>query len=145
MVRDCYGNSPERDTLAGAAMSLQSPLGRVLGLGTAKDGTDHFWAQRVSAVALIFLGIWFIGAVVIGGNLAYADLQVFIANPLNGILLLILCVVVAFHSSLGVQVVIEDYVHAPATKVVSLLLSKFAHLFVAITTVYAILKIGIGA
>ncbi len=126
-------------------MSLQSPLGRVLGLGTAKNGTDHFWTQRVSAVALIFLGIWFGCAVVIGDNLAHADLSAFIENPLHGILLSTLSVVVAFHSYLGVQVVIEDYVHAPATKVVSLLLSKFAHVLVAITSVYAILKIGIGA
>lgn len=126
-------------------MNLQSPLGRVLGLGSAKNGTDHFWAQRVSAIALLLLGIWFLFAVVLAGKLGYADLIGFIAVPLNSILLALLVLVVTFHSHLGVQVVIEDYVHGPLVKVVTLLLSRFAHGFVAISALYAILKIGIGA
>lgn len=126
-------------------MSLRTPLGRVLGLGTAKNGTDHFWAQRVSAVALLLLGIWFVFALLVKDRIAHADLIAFIEAPLNGVLLSILSIVVAFHSYLGVQVVVEDYVHAPLLKIVSLLASRFAHVFVAITTVYAILKIGIGA
>ena len=126
-------------------MSLRTPLGRVLGLGTAKDGTEHFWAQRVSAVALLLLGLWFVVAVVVADNLAYENLLGFIATPLNSILLSILCVVVAFHSYLGIQVVVEDYVHSPGIKIATLLLSRFAHVLVAIAAVYAILKIGISA
>jgi succinate dehydrogenase / fumarate reductase membrane anchor subunit len=126
-------------------VSLRTPLGKVLGLGSAKDGTEHFWAQRVSAMALLLLGIWFVVAVVINGNLAYADLVEFIAAPLNSILLSILSVVVAFHSYLGMQVVVEDYVHSSGIKIAALLLSRFTHVLVAITAVYAILKIGIGA
>ena len=126
-------------------MSLRTPLGRVLGLGTAKDGTEHWWAQRVSAVALLLLGVWFIFALVLNNRLAYAELIEFVSAPINAVLLSILTVTVAFHSYLGVQVVIEDYVHSSGTKVVSLLLSRFAHVFVAIATVYAILRIGIGA
>jgi succinate dehydrogenase / fumarate reductase membrane anchor subunit len=126
-------------------MSLRTPLGRVLGLGTAKNGTDHFWAQRVSGVALLLLGIWFVFALLVNDQLAYADLIVFIRSPMNAVLLSMLSMVVAFHSYLGVQVVIEDYVHAPLLKIVSLLVSKFAHVFVAITTVYSILRIGVGA
>ena len=125
-------------------MSLRTPLGRVLGLGTAKNGTDHFWAQRVSAIVLLLLGIWFVFAVLVNKQLAHADLIAFIDAPLNGVLLSILSLVVVFHSYLGIQVVVEDYVHAPLIKIVSLLVSRFAHVFVAITTVYAILKIGIG-
>lgn len=126
-------------------MSLRTPLGKVLGLGSAKDGTEHFWAQRVSAMALLLLGVWFVVAVVINDNLAYADLVEFIAAPLNSILLSILSVVVAFHSHLGIQVVVEDYVHSSGIKIAALLLSRFTHILVAITAVYAILKIGIGA
>ena len=126
-------------------MSLRTPLGKVLGLGSAKDGTEHFWAQRVSAMGLVLLGIWFIVAVVINDNLAYGSLVEFIAAPLNSILLSLLSVVVAFHSYLGIQVIVEDYVHSSGIKIAALLLSRFTHVLVAITAVYAILKIGISA
>jgi len=125
-------------------MSLRSPLGRVLGLGSAKDGTDHWWAQRVSAVALLFLGGWFGYSLVRLESQTYLDVIRFIGQPLNAVLLALFGLALAYHSYLGVQVVIEDYVHTPGTKVVSLLLSRFAHVFVAIAAVYAILIIGIG-
>jgi succinate dehydrogenase / fumarate reductase membrane anchor subunit len=125
-------------------MSLRSPLGRVLGLGSAKDGTDHWWAQRVSAVALLFLGGWFGYSLVRLESQTYLDVIRFIDQPLNAVLLALFSLTLAYHSYLGVQVVIEDYVHTPGTKVVSLLLSRFAHVFVAIAAVYAILIIGIG-
>jgi len=128
----------------GGIMSLRSPLGRVLGLGSAKDGTDHWWAQRVSAVALLILGGWFGYSLIRLDSQTYLDVVRFIGQPLNAVLLALLSMTLAYHSYLGVQVVIEDYVHAPGTKVVSLLLSRFAHVFVAIAAVYAILVIGIG-
>jgi succinate dehydrogenase / fumarate reductase membrane anchor subunit len=126
-------------------MSLKSPLGRVLGLGSAKEGTDHWWGQRISAVALILLGGWFVYSLIRLESLTYLDVIRFIGVPLNAVLLSLLSITLAYHSWLGVQVVIEDYVHAPGTKVVSLLLSRFAHAFVAIAAVYAILVIGIGS
>lgn len=125
-------------------MSLRSPLGRVLGLGSARDGTEHWWAQRVTAVALLLLGGWFAYALVRIDSLTYLDVIRFIGQPLNAILMSLLCVTLAYHSYLGVQVVIEDYVHTPGTKIVSLLFSRFAHVFVAIAAVYAILNIGVG-
>lgn len=126
-------------------MSLRSPLGRVLGLGSAKDGTDHWWAQRVSAVALVFLGGWFGYSLVRLESMTYLDVIRFIGQPLHVVLLSLLSLTLAYHSYLGVQVVIEDYVHTSGTKVVSLLLSRFAHIFVAVAAVYAILIIGIGS
>jgi len=126
-------------------MSLRTPLGRVLGLGSAKDGTDHWWAQRVSAVALIFLGGWFGYSLVRLESMTYLDVIRFIGQPLHVVLLSLLSLTLAYHSYLGVQVVIEDYVHTPGTKVVSLLLSRFAHIFMAVAAVYAILIIGIGS
>ena len=138
--RGCHG-----DLLVGGVMSLKTPLGRVLGLGSAKEGTDHWWGQRVSAVAMIILGSWFVYSLLGLESLTYLDVIRFIGVPLNGVLLSLLSITLAYHSYLGVQVVIEDYVHAPATKVVSLLLSRFAHVFVAIAAVYAILVIGIGS
>lgn len=126
-------------------MSLKTPLGRVLGLGTAKDGTSHWWGQRVSAVALLLLGLWFAFAVASLNGYSYTEAREFIGQPLNSILLLLLSVTMAYHSNLGLQVVIEDYVHAPGLKVGSLILSHFAHVFLAVAAVFAILKIGLGA
>ena len=113
-------------------MSLRSPLGKVLGLGTAKDGTSHWWGQRVSAIALLFPG--FDHAVVVAE----------IGRPINSVLLLLLSVTLAYHSYLGIQVVIEDYVHAPGVKVLALVLSRFAHVLLAVAAVYAVLKIGLS-
>ncbi len=126
-------------------MSLRSPLGRVLGLGTAKDGTEHWWAQRVSAVALIILGIWSVAVLVLAEGYSYSEIVAFIQRPLNAILLSLLCVTLAYHSYLGIQVVIEDYVHASGVKVSSLIASRFVHVFVAIASVYSILRIGLAA
>ena len=125
-------------------MSLQAPLGKVLGLGTAKEGTEHWWAQRVSAVALVLLGLWLTVALLLLPGFEYAVVAAFVAHPLNAVLLTLTCATLAYHSYLGVQVVIEDYVHAPGLKVTSLLLSRFAHVFVAVASIYAVLKVGLA-
>jgi len=126
-------------------MSLRSPLGRVLGLGSAKEGTGHWWSQRISAAALVLLGLWFAVSVVRLDAGAYADVVAFIAMPLNSVLLILLAATMAYHSWLGVQVVIEDYIHAPTTKIVLLTLSRFLHVLVAVASIYAILRTGITA
>lgn len=126
-------------------MSLQSPLGRVLGLGTAKDGTAHFWAQRLSGIGLVFLGLWFVYSLATMTGFTHEDAVAFIATPMHGVLLLLLVITIAYHSYLGVQVVIEDYVIGHSLKLISLILSRFAHVFLTVAAVYAILKIGLGA
>ncbi|MEE4161259.1 MAG: succinate dehydrogenase, hydrophobic membrane anchor protein [Woeseiaceae bacterium] len=126
-------------------MSLRSPLGRVLGLGSAKEGTEHWWSQRISAAALVLLGLWFAVSVARLDAGAYADVIAFIAMPLNSVLLILLAATMAYHSWLGVQVVIEDYIHAPTAKIVLLTLSRFLHVLVAVASIYAILRIGITA
>ena len=126
-------------------MSLRTPLGRVLGLGTAKDGTGHFVAQRISAIAIVLLGPWFAWSLLTIESFAYLDVMRFVASPMNGVLLSLMVVTVAYHSYLGVQVVIEDYVHAHGVKLLSLIASRFAHVFLAIASVYAILRIGFTA
>ena len=126
-------------------MSLRSPLGRVLGLGTAKDGTAHWWGQRVSGAALALLGLWFAVALATMPGFSHAEAVAFIGRPVNAVLLLLLSVTMAYHSLLGVQVVIEDYVHGHGLKILALVLSRFAHVVLAVAAVFAILKIGIGA
>ena len=126
-------------------MSLRSPLGKVLGLGTAKDGTSHWWGQRVSAIALLFLGLWFAFCLAMMSGFSHAETVSFIGRPINSILLLLLSATLAYHSYLGIQVVIEDYVHAPGIKVIALIMSRFAHVLLAAAAVFAVLKIGLNA
>ena len=126
-------------------MSLRSPLGRVLGLGTARDGTSHWWGQRVSGLALAALGAWFAWSLATMPGFEYAQAMAFIGQPVNALLLLLLSVTMAWHSNLGVQVVIEDYVHGHGLKIAALLISRYAHVVLAVAAIYAILKIGIGA
>ncbi len=126
-------------------MSLRTPLGRVLGLGAAKDGTSHFWGQRVSAIALLFLGLWFALSLSTMTEFSHAEVIAEIQRPINGILLLLLSVTMAYHSNLGVQVVIEDYVHAHGLKLVTLVLSRFAHVLLTVAAIYSVLRIGLGA
>ncbi len=126
-------------------MSLKTPLGRVLGLGSAKDGTDHWWSQRVSAVANLLLGLWLIVSLATMDSYTYLEMLRFITQPWNGVLLALVCASFAWHSYLGVQVVIEDYVHEPAIKVISLMASRFAHLLAGFACVYAVIRIGLGS
>ena len=126
-------------------MSLRSPLGKVLGLGTAKDGTEHWWAQRRTAVALTLLGLWFAVSLLKLPGFGHDAVVEFVGAPVNAILMMLLCATLAYHSYLGVQVVVEDYVHAPGLKVVSLVTSRFAHVLMAVASIYAVLSIGLSA
>lgn len=126
-------------------MSLSASVRALVGLGDAEGGTDHFWGQRVSAVALLLLGLWFVVQLATLNGFAYEDVVAFVAAPYNRILLSLLCVMLAYHSNLGVQVVIEDYVHAAGLFRVSMIGSRIAHLLVAVLSVYAVFAIGVGA
>ncbi len=126
-------------------MSLRTPLGKALGLGSAKDGTGHWWSQRVTAAALALLGVWFAFALVGLDGFDYQTVRLWLGAPLNSILLIILVATLFYHSSLGVQVVIEDYAHEDGGKVVALVLAKFIHLFAAVVGIFAVLRISFGA
>ena len=126
-------------------MSLRSPLSRVLGSGSAKEGTDHWWLQRLTAVALVVLGAWFMVSMMTLDGFDQGSVQSWVGQPWNSVLLLLLGLALAYHSSLGLQVVIEDYVHAPFLKVASLVVSKFAHAVVAAAVSFAVLKIAFGS
>lgn len=126
-------------------MSLRSPLGNVLGLGSAKEGTGHFWGQRLSGMGLLIVGIWFVVSLLMMPGFSHADAVDFIGKPFNGVMLLLLIVTMAYHSNLGVQVVVEDYVHGHGLKLCTLIVSRFVHIFFAVSAIYAIVKIGLGA
>jgi succinate dehydrogenase / fumarate reductase membrane anchor subunit len=126
-------------------MSLRSPVGRVLGLGSAKDGTGHWWAQRVSAVALIPLTLWFLLSLLALPSLDYATVRAWLSVPLSGLLAVLLVAVLTYHSYLGTTVVIEDYVHAAGSKILSLLLLKFLYVLVGGAGIFAILHVAFGS
>lgn len=125
-------------------MHLTTPLSKVLGLGSAKGGVEHWWIQRLSAAALVPLGLWF--AISLGGleSLSYAAVTAWIGSPITAVLLLLTALTVVYHSYLGIQVVVEDYVHG-GTKIAVLVLSAFAHFFLLIAAVFSILKVALGA
>ena len=124
--------------------NLRSPLGRVLGLGSAKQGAHHWWSQRMTAIGLVLLGIWFLVSLACLGSFEYAAVRGWIGHPLNATLLSILIATMMYHSALGVQVVIEDYVQG-ATKTVSIILSNFAHVVVGVLGVVSVLRIAFGS
>jgi succinate dehydrogenase / fumarate reductase membrane anchor subunit len=117
----------------------------VLGLGTAKDGTSHWWGQRVSSIALLFLGLWFAYCLATMSGFSHAETVSFIGRPINSVLLLLLSATLAYHSYLGIQVVIEDYVHAPGMKLFALIMSRFAHAVLTVAAGFAVLTIGLSA
>ena len=125
-------------------MSLRSPLARVLGKGSAKEGTEHWWMQRVTAAGLLILGLWFLVSFAGIDDITRASLAAWAADPLTAGMLLALGLTLAWHSSLGVQVVIEDYVHGPALKVTALVLNRFAHVALGIGALLAALKLVLG-
>lgn len=125
-------------------MSVGSPLAQVPGSGSAEGGTKHWWAQRVTAVALLILGGWFLYSIMQLDSFAHSALLAWAGRPFNSIMLLLLSVTLAWHSALGVQVVLEDYVHGSMIKVASLLLNRFAHAFLAIAAAVVIVRIALG-
>lgn len=126
-------------------MSLRTPLGRVLGLGAAKEGVEHWWMQRVSAVALVLLTIWFIVSLLTLGELRYENVHAWLTRPVNGALLVLLVITLMYHSQMGVQVIIEDYVPRKGVKVASLIASQFVHVALGAIAVFAVLRTVFGA
>jgi succinate dehydrogenase / fumarate reductase membrane anchor subunit len=126
-------------------MSLRSPLGRVLGLGSAKDGTEHWWAQRVSAVALIPLTLWFMLSLLALPALDYATVRAWLSFPLSGFLAVLLVAVSTYHSYLGTTEVIEDYVRSAGMKVLSLLLLRFVYVLVGGAGIFAVMRVAFGS
>jgi succinate dehydrogenase / fumarate reductase membrane anchor subunit len=126
-------------------MSMVNPLAKARGLGSAKDGVHHWYAQRASAILLIFLVGWLIFAMIRLAGAEHAEAAAFISNPTNAAFLVVLLVSLFYHAMLGLQVVIEDYVHNPALEVILYFLSRAgAYIGMAIGTIH-VLKLALGA
>jgi len=126
-------------------MSLKSPLGRVLGLGSAGTGTEHWLGQRLSAVAMVPLTLWFAVSLLTLPSLDFYSVTAWVAAPLHAVLLILLVVALVYHSSLGTQVVAEDYLHAPGLRVAVLTTLRLLHVGLAVAGIFAVFLIATRA
>ena len=124
--------------------SMRTPLARVRGLGSAKDGVHHWWMQRLTAVALVPLVLWFVVSIAGLSGMSHDDAVAWISSPAVAIMLTLLSVATFYHAQLGVQVVIEDYVHSKPVKLAALVALKFAAIIMAVASIFAVLKIAFG-
>ena len=123
---------------------LRTPLSRARGLGSAKQGVHHWWAQRITAVALIPLVAWFAISLIMLSGADYAVVRAWIGSPAVMVLLVLTIVIGLHHGQLGMQVVIEDYVHNDGMKLALIVLMRFIAVFFGLAAIVAILRIGFG-
>ena len=127
-----------------AVTRMRSPLGRAIGLGSAKEGVEHWWLQRITAVALVPLSLWFVIAII---RLVSADsdgVRDWVANPLPAIMLVLLLIATFYHAALGLQVVIEDYIHAELTKLGLVVVVRLGCFALAVAGMFAVLSMAVA-
>lgn len=125
-------------------MILRTPLGRARGLGSAKEGVGHAWATIVTAIGLIPLSLWFVVSVIGLAGADYDTFQDWMSGTLNASLMVLTVLMVVYHAQLGIQMVVEDYVHCPARKFALLIGSKLIAAFLAVFMTVSILKVAVG-
>jgi succinate dehydrogenase / fumarate reductase membrane anchor subunit len=126
-------------------MSLRTPLGRVLGMGAAKEGVQHWWLQRLTSIALVPLTTWFLVSLLALPAFDQATVRLWLSQGWTALLLCLLVLVASWHSQLGVRVVIEDYVHGAGSRTLLLVLVTFLHVFIAAAGLFAVLRVALGS
>lgn len=124
---------------------MRSPLGRARGFGSAQSGVGHWWMQRLTAVALVPLSLWFVAAMLTMLFVPRAVVVHWVANPINTVLLLCLIFSVFYHMQLGLRVVIEDYTHGEGRKLAAILIMNAVTLLLALGAFVSVLKMAFGA
>ena len=125
-------------------MSLANPLRRVLGTGSARSGVEHWWLQRLTSIALVPLSVWFVVSLLALPSLGHATVIAWMGQSWTALLLILLVLTGAWHSQLGLRVIVEDYVHHPGGKTLTLVLLAFLHVLIAAAGVFAVLKVAFG-
>jgi len=127
------------------AKSLRSPLGRAIGLGSAKEGVEHWWMQRITAIALVPLTVWFVIAVIGLTGADRAALVEWMHHPLPAVLMILVIVATFYHAALGLQVVIEDYLDNETLRLGMMIVMRLAAVALAALGIFAVLKLSFGA
>ena len=125
-------------------MSIRTPLAHVRGLGAAKDGTHHWWLQRVTSIALVPLVLWFVISLLGVSHADYETFQHWLSNPFRAGLMIALLAVLFYHASLGMQVIYEDYVRPEGAKVIAVLATQFVLFLLGAISIVAVLKIALA-
>ena len=123
---------------------LRSPLAQIKGLGTSPDGTHHFWIQRLTALALIPLTLWFCFSIALLPNADYLAVSTWLQSSFNAVMMILVILISFHHAQLGLQVIFEDYIAHTAYRLITILCIKFISYFMMIMGVYSILKIALG-
>ena len=125
-------------------MDLRTPIARARGLGSAKDGTRHWWMQRLTAIALIPLTLWLVASLVAIGAADHAQTVRWIQSPAVSVALLLAIAALFHHAQLGLQVIVEDYVHTEWTKLAALIAVKLLAVAIAAVAAFSVLRIAFG-
>lgn len=131
-----------KSDMSKSEMNLRSPLKNARGLGSAQDGVGHWWAQRMTALALIPLSVWFVVSLLSVLQADFNTARDWVANPLHAGGLVLLLIAFFYHSWLGLQVVVEDYVHGKAAKFIMLISLKFLHFIAAVAGIFMVLRLA---
>jgi succinate dehydrogenase / fumarate reductase membrane anchor subunit len=122
---------------------MRSPLGRAIGLGSAKEGVEHWWGQRVTAVALVPLALWFASSIITHSGSDYAAFVTWLKTPLATLMMVLLLVALFYHAALGLQVIIEDYIHS-AAKIPTMVVTRLGCVALGTAGVLAVMRIAFG-
>src|SRR5699024_4269786 len=125
--------------------SIRTPLASARGLGSSKSGVTHWWAQRVSAAALVPLTLWFVVCIINSVGADYAAVLVWLSSPMQAVLMVLYLAAIFYHSHLGLQVVVEDYIHVEWVKVATLVVLQFVNILLGVLSIVSVLMIALGA
>lgn len=125
-------------------MSMRTPLGKVRGLGSAHEGTEHFWRQRVTGLAMIPLTLVFVGVVIATVGRPHAEVVATLGSPVIAVMLLAMLLAGTAHMRIGMQVIIEDYVHGELTRLTAVIANTFFCALVGLASIWAVVKLSFG-
>ncbi len=126
-------------------MNIRSQLAVARGLGSARAGVGHWWGLRISSVALVPLTLWFVAGLATQLGAGYESAIAWLSSPLQAVLMMIFLAATFYHSQLGLQVIVEDYVHVEWAKMATLVVLQLANIALAVAAIFSVLMIVLGA